>query len=331
MYDIITIGTATRDVFLKSPDFKIFENSDFSDGMKKFRTGKAGCFMLGTKVEVPEVAITTGGGGTNTAVSFARQGFKVGCMGNVGDDAIGKEIIEELKKEGVEPLLKIDKEHDSAYSTILVAEDGERTILEYRGVNDFMNEKDFTPPGGASWVYIDSLAGDLNLLGKILKWAKDVGAKTAFNPGKQLIKFGKDLWPFLVDIDIFIVNEDEAAYITGIEYSQEKEQEIFSKMNEIVGGIVVMSKGARGVEVLSGDKHYMAGIPDSPVVDRTGAGDSFGSGFVSGYIHSDGDIEYAIQLGTANATSVVKYFGSKRGLLKKDDWGDYPKIEVKIG
>ncbi len=323
-YDIITIGTVTRDVFLKSPDFKIVKNEDF-------RTGVAGCFMLGTKLEVPEVVVASGGGGTNTAVSFARQGFKTACIGSVGDDEIGNEVAEELKKENVEPLFEKDANHNTAYSTILVAKNGERTILEYRGANDHLNEKEVDWGNLKSdWVYIDSLAGNLKLLGRILEWAEENGAKTAFNPGKRLMKLGKKLWPFLDKIDIFVANEDESAYISGIEYKQEKEPKIFAKMDKLVKGIVVMTKGPRGVEVSDGENHYSAGIPDSPVVDRTGAGDSFGSGFVSGYIRWNGDIARAIQLGTANATSVVKHFGSKKGLLKKSEFGNYPDIEVII-
>lgn len=133
MYDVIVIGTATRDVFLKSPDFEVVKNSNY-------RTGRAGCFMLGTKLEILKVAIASGGGGTNVAVGFARQGLKTGCISKVGNDGISREIVAEMKKEGVEPLFQIDKKHDTAYSTILVAADGERTILEYRGANDYMNE-----------------------------------------------------------------------------------------------------------------------------------------------------------------------------------------------
>ncbi|MBU2109398.1 carbohydrate kinase family protein [Patescibacteria group bacterium] len=323
-YDVITIGTVTRDVFLKSGDFEVVKNSNY-------RTGRAGCFVLGTKLEIPKVAIASGGGGTNAAVSFSRQGFKTGCIGRIGNDEIGKEIIEELKQEGVDSLFQIDKEYDTAYSTILVAADGERTILEYRGANDYINEKEIKwNKLKSKWVFIDSLAGNVNLLTKILDWAKQNGIKTAFNPGKRLIKLGIGLHKYLEDIDIFIANEDESAYVAGIEYEEDKEPEIFKKLDEVVKGIVVMTKGPRGVEVSDGKKHYLAGIPDSPILDRTGAGDSFGSGFVAGYIESNSDIEFAIQLGTSNATSVVQYFGAKQGLLKKGEWGKYPKVEVQI-
>ncbi|MFH1956495.1 MAG: carbohydrate kinase family protein [Patescibacteria group bacterium] len=330
-YDVITIGTVTRDVFLKSGDFQVVKNSNY-------RTGRAGCFMLGTKLEIPKVAIASGGGGTNTAVGFARQGLKTATIGRIGKDEVGKEIIEEMKKEGVESLFQIDQEHDTAYSTILVAQDGERTILEYRGANDYMSENNTDwEKLKSKWVYIDSLGGNEKLLAKILEWAKSNNSKTAFNPGKRLIKLGIGLHKYLDGVDILLVNEDESAYIADIEYNEEREPEVFKKLDDVIRGIVVMTKGPRGVEVSDGKKHYLAGIPDSPIVDRTGAGDSFGSGFVAGYIHGTQNlkheaeiIEYAIQLGTANATSVVQYFGAKQGLLKNGEWGNYPKVKVKV-
>jgi sugar/nucleoside kinase (ribokinase family) len=62
-------------------------------------------------------------------------------------------------------------------------------------------------------------------------------------------------------------------------------------------------------------------------IERTGAGDAFGSGFVSGMI-LENDIEYAIQLGSANATSVIQEIGAKNGLLQKDDLDGIEKAEV---
>jgi ribokinase len=355
LYDIITIGSTTRDVFLKTPEFKTVKSDEFKTKGPEYRTGKAGCFILGAKFGVPEVVITSGGGGTNTAITFARQGFKTACIGRIGDDSTGESIISELKKEGIEPLFKVDPDHETAYSTILVSQEGERTILEYRGANehvgiedaDWDNLKANLPDGKAGWVYIDSLNGNEELLAKILDWAKSNGSGVTYNPGKKMVKLGKELWKHLDKVDIFSVNENEASDIVEMEYSLEKEAEVFEKLDEIVKGIVVMSKGPRGVEVSDGKTRYIAGVPESPIVDRTGAGDSFGAGFTAGYINAGKNVSQedlssvasakeeekiinAIQLGTANATSVVKYFGAKKGVLKKDDWGEYPKVEVEF-
>jgi ribokinase len=90
---------------------------------------------------------------------------------------------------------------------------------------------------------------------------------------------------------------------------------------------VVLTDAHNGVQVLADSVLYSAGVPDSPVVERTGAGDAFNSGFVCEYIRSD-NIKKAIQFATANASSVVTKWGAKAGILKKGDWGPWPLVEV---
>ena len=103
--------------------------------------------------------------------------------------------------------------------------------------------------------------------------------------------------------------------------------EILSGLAELVKGLVVLTLGADGVLVADKKTIYKAGVPNSPQVERTGAGDAFCSGFVAQHILS-GSIIKSIQFGTANASSVVAQFGPKAGILPKGDWGPWPLIEV---
>ena len=91
MYDVITIGTASRDVFLQSEAFKIFKDPEH---LKKigFPEGEAQCFALGGKIDIREPVFATGGGATNTAVTFARQGFKTAAFIKIGRDEDGDEL-----------------------------------------------------------------------------------------------------------------------------------------------------------------------------------------------------------------------------------------------
>ena len=75
-------------------------------------------------------------------------------------------------------------------------------------------------------------------------------------------------------------------------------------------------------------KHiFKAGTPSILPVEKTGAGDAFGSGFLAGLLRKD-SLEYALQLATANATSCIQKIGAKNGLLKKGEWGSWPKVAV---
>jgi len=69
MYDIITFGSAAQDIHLKSKAFKIIKDE------KDFMTGTAICLALGSKIDVEDIIFTSGGGGTNTAATFVKQGF----------------------------------------------------------------------------------------------------------------------------------------------------------------------------------------------------------------------------------------------------------------
>jgi len=323
MFDVITIGSASRDVFMKSGEFEIKKDSDSPTGVQQ-------CFPLGSKLEVKDISFLTGGGGTNTAVTFVRQGYKTGIISVVGNDFAGKEIKQELEKEGVRTkMLKLVDSAKTAYSIIFIAPDGERTIFSYKGEGqhldiDLVNWNKLK----AKWVYLDSLGGSYKFMEKAVKEAKKHGAKIAFNPGGKELSHGiEKMKPILENINLFICNQEEAALVSGRDF--EKETEIFEFMDQVIDGIFVMTKGPLGCVASDGKHIYRAGVPDSPIVERTGAGDSFGSGFVSEYIRSE-DVVKAIQFGTANSSSVVAQIGAKAGILEKGDWGPWPLIEVKI-
>ena len=68
-YDIITFGSATQDIYVKSKKF-------FPVTKKSFTAGKGICLASGSKIEVEDILLSSGGGGTNTAATFAKQGLK---------------------------------------------------------------------------------------------------------------------------------------------------------------------------------------------------------------------------------------------------------------
>jgi sugar/nucleoside kinase (ribokinase family) len=322
LFDIITIGSATRDVFLSSEGFKVVKDSDFA-------TGQAECFGLGSKIEIKKILFTTGGGGTNAAVTFARQGLKTCCIGAIGNDNNGNDIVEELKKESVNTdyFQKSEDGELTAYSVILVNPNGERTILSYKGEGqNFKVDKIPFDKFKAGWAFLDSLGGHYDLLEGAVNWAVKNKVKLATNPGGKELAHGIDkLKPLFKYFSVVIMNKEEASKLTGIDY--ENEAKIFKYMDNIIDGIFVMTKGPEGVTVSDGENMYSAGVPDSPVVERTGAGDAFSSGFMVEYIRSN-DIAKAIQMGTVNASSVVTKFGAKEGILNKDDKPPWPLVDV---
>ena len=309
MLDIITFGSATFDIFLKPKKFQIEKD-------KNFITGKGVCFNLGSKVDVEKMSFSSGGGGTNTAATFSKQGFKTAYCGIVGNDISGKEIIRELKELGINTdFISQTKKRPTNLSVILVS-GKDRTILVYRGASEIFSKNNVPRKKIRSkWFYLAPLAGMLcNISEDIVNFAYKNKIKTAFNPGNsQLSLPPKTIKRILKKIDILILNQEEASFLTKISY--QKEKEIFKKIDELCPGIAIMTKGRDGVVVSDGKYLYKAKAPNVKVVDGTGAGDAFGSGFVTGFIKSGGNIKSAIQLGTANGISCIKSIGAKAGLL----------------
>jgi len=326
MYDIITFGSATHDMFLKSKEFKVV-------AQKRFITRSGLCMSLGSKIPVQDLEYATGGGGTNTAASFAYQGFKVAYCGKVGNDSSGQAIIDEMKKLGASTeLIVVDKKKKTNCSVILSVPGTERTILVFRDCSEKLRIKDipWKKVKNTKWMYICPLSGELvKIFLPLIKFAKKNKIKVALNPGNTQFELPKKNWEtVLKSIDVLILNQEEAAMLTGAKF--ENESGIFKKLSEMSKSIIVMTKGPAGLVVSDGKFKYSAGIlKEKVMVDRTGAGDAFGSGFLSGFIRKSGDIPYAIQFGSANATGCIEKFGAKNGILKKGD-SIYQRGKLKI-
>lgn len=311
MFDVVTFGSAVRDLFVKSKNFKTLKH-------KKFITGQGLCLDLGSKIKIDEMFFSTGGGGTNSAATFNKQGFKTAYVGRIGDDPGGATIKQELDKLGIKSFLTIDKNKNTPYSIILSVSGKGRTILVYQGASHELEKKDIPfSKLKTKWFYISGLSGkSAKTLLPIVNFAKKNKIKVALDPSSSQLNMGlKRLRPVLSKLNVFKLNNEEAARLVGLPYNKEKE--IFKKLDKYVPGIVVMTKGPKGVVASDGKYIYKAGIfKEKRHVDRTGAGDAFGSGFVAGLIHTN-KIEQAIRLGTANGTSIVEHFGAKNGILTK--------------
>lgn len=324
MYDIITFGSATRDTFLrlKKENYRILEEREFIGG-------KSLCFPLGAKIFIEDLKVASGGGGTNSACTFSNQGFKVAYWGKIGNDKRGEAVIEELKKFKVETkFIKKDKKYPTAYSVILSSPLGERTVLIYRGACHFLDAREIPTVSPISkWFYLAPLSGEsARVFETLVNFAKNNKIKVAANLGNSQINLKKEiLEPVLKKIDILILNLEEASLLSKIRV--EKEKEIIKKLALLTKGIIVITKAEKGAVVSDGEYLFRVGAPSVLPFEKTGAGDAFGAGFLSGFLEKN-NIEYALQLATANATSCIQKIGAKNGLLKKGEWGSWPRVKV---
>jgi sugar/nucleoside kinase (ribokinase family) len=314
MFDVITIGSATRDVFIQPEEARVVKNS-------KYKTGKGLCFSLESKIDVPEIHFRTGGSAVNSAVTFAQQGLKTAILCKIGKDTRGRSILRRLKKVGVTTSFAIkDSKHLTAYSIIMVAGGG-RTIFVHRGATEHLCCDEPIPFGklkNTKWFYITNLGGrSSKIFLPLINFAYKNNIKIALNPGKTQLKLGKNLVPVLEKIDVLILNQEEASYLTDIKFQDEKN--IFKKLDKWVKGVVIMTKGPDGFIACDNKSTYSGGVLKEPIyIDRTGAGDAFGSGVVCALVKNK-PLDEALQFASANATGVLGEWGSNEGLLSTGD------------
>ena len=274
------------------------------------------CFLrldLGAKVNVNNINFSTGGGATNAAVTFARQGLRSSFMGTVGHDPAGQAVLTDLDKEGVDTShVSFSEKFNTGYSVLLLALNGERTILTYRGASTHYDASNFDlKDSDADWIYVSSMAGSMDVLDKIFHQARRLNIKICFNPGKGELDQPDQLRGLLQDVDILLVNKEEAQQIV----SGDNLSDMVRKLQRIVPTVII-SDGSNGVVASDGKTIVEAGIyAEVNVVDRTGAGDAFGSGFLSQWILGK-SLRNSVVFASANSTSVVTKVGAKAGILK---------------
>ena len=307
MVNICAMGAASQDVFLSGKGIQAQLDPATNDYVEAFK--------LGAKLNVEQVVFASGGGATNAAVTFARQGQESHFIGRIGKDVIGDVILRGLDDEHIDTSGVIqDEKLGTQYSTILLTESGERTILIYRGAAHAHTAADYTSLDFEKfdWVYISSFAGAFDALDIILDRAKKAGIKVAFNPGQAELDDAERLRGLLEDVDVIILNKDEAALLVEGSSSEELARHLTHYVP-----VSVVSDGPNGVVATDGKTIISAGMYDDvPVLDRTGAGDAFGSGFVSKF--SEGaSLKDSVIFASANSTSVVAKIGAKEGILHK--------------
>lgn len=307
MVRICALGAASQDVFISGRGIRAQLDPATNEYVEEFK--------LGAKLNVEQVTFSTGGGATNAAVTFARQGLASSFIGKLGHDIAGHAVIQALDLENVESgKVVYDPKLGTQYSTILLADSGERTILIYRGAAHTHTADDYESIDFSAydWLYISSFAGAMDALDVIMAKAKKAGVKIAFNPGDGELTQIEKLKPLLEDVDVLIVNKEEAAQIVE---GTEMEELVRHLLHYVPAAIV--SDGPNGVLASDGKVLVRAGMyEDVPVIDRTGAGDAFGSGFLSQWAQGK-SLKDAIVFASANSTSVVGKIGAKEGILRE--------------
>lgn len=298
MYDVITLGSATVDVF----------------GVISKKYDKV---SPGDKVLVNKLDFEVGGGGVNSAVAFSRMGLDTAFLGKVGCDHNGVKVLRELKKEGVDFLHLKASDDFTSFSFILnSSKEKDRIIYTYKGASDHLKTSEINWEGlkKTKWIYMATLLKDsFKTAEKVATFASENKINLMFNPSSYLAKKGKrGLSKILKNTTILVLNKQEGKLVIGTKSNDIKK--ILKDLQSLGPDMVVVTDGSKGAHVYDGEVIAHMKPYKTKVVSTAGAGDAFASGFLAGIIKKN--YEHALELGMANAASVVQYYGAKNKLLK---------------
>ncbi|MEK7188726.1 MAG: carbohydrate kinase family protein, partial [Patescibacteria group bacterium] len=214
----------------------------------------------------------------------------------------------------------------SNYS-IVINYSAERTIFTYHAPRSYEFPVQLpTVP----WVYLTSMGETFRpFYNHTLEWlAKNPSIKLAFNPGTWQIRTGiAGIGDVLEKTYLVFVNREEAEKLTGLKPSVGKEKELLYLLSKLGPKISVITDGGNGAFLYDAGesdatRYLRVGILPVDAYERTGAGDAFGSGFLSSVIKGK-TLEEALLWGTINSASVIGYIGPQKGLLKESEMPEW--------
>jgi len=317
--ELLSVGDASLDVFLTPTETETLCRLDDKDALI--------CFSYGDKIPVKTFEVSIGGNAANNSVGARRLGVRSAAVLTLGDDDIGKRIIEKLKVEGVDTTYVIQQPATTSNYSTVINYAGERTILTYKVPRSY--EFPLHLPV-APWLYLTSMGETFKpFYNHLLDWLKqNPQVKMAFNPGSRQLRAGlEELKVVLAASYIVYINRAEAETLTGMESTKGKEKDLLKAVSALGPKIPIITDGSNGSYVYDGTRFIKAGVLPVDAYERTGAGDAFGAGCVSALIKGK-DLKEALLWGTLNSASVIGYVGSQRGLLKEEEMQEWTQRAI---
>ncbi|MCD6471320.1 carbohydrate kinase family protein [bacterium] len=310
-YDIVTIGSATRDLIAFTNEGLLIKNPN--DPLRQ----KLLAFEIGAKIYFNKIYSTNGGGAANAVVSFSKLGLKPALISRIGNDNYGQEIISSLKNRKIDTkFIQKDKKEKTAFSFILTFGKIGHTIFSYRGaLNNLKLDKKQIKKIKTKWFYISPLTcPDWK---KILNYLFTKKAKFSWNPGLNQIRV--NIKKYLKKTDILILNDDEARELIYPLARKNKKlfdiKYLFREIHKFGVKNIAITCGAKGAYASDGKKIYYQKAPKVKLINSTGAGDAFASAFTASLFYKANNLKRALSWGIKNSSSVIRKIGAQNGLL----------------
>jgi ribokinase len=235
--------------------------------------------ILGETLSGSRFLVGFGGKGANQAVMAAKLGAQVSMVGKLGDDAFGRDYLENFRRHGVDTThVGVSKDASTGVAPIWVDEDsGNNAIIIVPGTNSLLRPADVEAARdviAAADIVVCQWEIPLECVVTAFGIARDAGVTTVFNPAPAQPELPVEL---LARTDVLCPNETETELLTGLPVGTQDEAELAARaLLELGAQQVVCTLGERGSMLVTGTDAVVH-VPTQRVdaVDTTGAGDAF--------------------------------------------------------
>ncbi|MFW6226828.1 MAG: adenosine kinase [Bacteroidota bacterium] len=308
MKSVLGIGNALVDILIRLNDEGLLSHYKLTKGSMQLVSGE-----LAIEVDEATEKYTkyqaSGGSASNTMHGLAQLGVPSGYIGKIGEDHSGEFFKADLDKNNITPHLLYGTV-ETGRALTLITQDTERTFATYLGAAVELMPEELTKNIFEKYqlIHLEGyLVHNKGLMLKIARLAKEVNAEisldlASFNVVEDNIDF---LEKFVSEhVDIVFANEEEAkAYGKG--YMEDG----FYKLGRQTAIAVVKTGKSGSVIHRDGELFEIAAIP-AEVIDTTGAGDLYASGFLYGYLNNY-NMKKCGDLGSLLAGMVIELVGAK--------------------
>lgn len=311
-FDVLTIGNAIVDVIAMVDENFIAQENLVKGSMNLIDESRAEQ-LYGHMTNASEIS---GGSAGNTAAGVASFGGKAAFIGKVKDDKLGSVYRKDMRGVGVSFDSKAEDDGPAtARSFILVTPDAERTMNTYLGacVNLSTKDVDAEIVKASSVTYMEGYL-----------WDKPE-AKEAFRAAAKIARGAGNLTSITLS-DLFCVERHRDSFLDLIEnsidivFANESEIKSLYQTQNFDGAVsairkacpmAVLTRSEKGsLIVTSSQAVEVAAHPVAKIVDVTGAGDLYASGFLFGYTRQM-DIRRCAELGSLAAAEVISHTGAR--------------------
>ena len=309
---VVAIGNAIVDVLSHAEDSFLEQEGLAKGSMNLIDADRAAELYRRTG---PAVEIS-GGSAANTAVGIASLGGSAAFIGKVCDDQLGEVFTHDIRAAGVAfDSRPIRGAPPTARSLILITPDGHRTMNTMLGACVELGPEDVDPGliESAEVTYLEGYLWDKpkakEAFVKAAGIAHDAGRRVSLTLSDSFcVDRHRDSFRTLINgqVDILFGNEHEVMALFQVDTLGEAMERVRGECE-----ITVITRSGEGSLVLVGDEvHEVAAHPVERVVDSTGAGDLYASGFLFGLTEGRPPAECA-RLGGIAAAEIISHVGPR--------------------